>query len=228
MDKCTVLDFAQHLDDGSPNPDWLAARIGRVTGTSADAMLAQGRTKGQESTQRRNLRIRLALERLTERSLERDFQTQEMAQGLAREAYALGAYEERTDRLIYTCGFIRHDEMLAGCSIDGYYGDFEGLVSVKCPDLAKHADAVHGGKIDLGYMRQIQHEQWITGAAWTDYVSYNPDFPEKLQLVILRVPRNDDAMAQHEAELRRFLAEVETEYRALKLMAEGFAGALAS
>ncbi len=75
-------------------------------------------------------------------------------------------------------------------------------------------------------MRQILHEQFITGALWTDFVSYHPDFPERLQLCIVRVLRDEKAMAQHEAELRKFLAEVQTEYDALKTMAEGFAVAV--
>jgi hypothetical protein len=203
------------------SPEWFQARRGRVTGSEADAMLAQGRTKGSESVQRKKLRYRKALERLTGRSFEKEFQSDAMAVGIEREPLAFGAYEAAKSVLLDRAGFCAHNELRIGCSVDGYYGDFEGLVSIKCPEWHTHADTLRAKTIDLGYMRQIIHEQYVTGAEWTDFVSFNPDFPERLQLAIIRVPRNADAMIQHCAEVLRFLNEVEVEYLALKTMAEG-------
>lgn len=221
MPAFTVYDMPQHFEDGTVNPAWLQARIGRITGSAADAMLAQGRSKGSESVQRIKLRLKLAIERLTGKSLEKGYQSDVMARGIQLEPEARGVYESVKGVLLDQCGFIAHNDLMAGCSVDGYYGDFEGLVSIKCPEWAAHVGTLRHGQIDLGYMRQIIHEQWVTGALWTDFVSYNPDFDGKLQLAVIRVPRNPEAIEQHEVEVRRFLDEVQTEYDALITLRDG-------
>jgi hypothetical protein len=217
----TVIDVAQR------SPEWFQARCGRVTGSEADAMLAQGRSKGSESVQRKKLKYQKALERITGKTFQREFQSDAMTTGIEREPLAYAAYEAVERVLLDRAGFCAHNELQAGCSVDGYLGDFEGLVSIKCPEWHTHADSLRAKSIELGYMRQILHEQFVTGALWTDFVSYHPDFPERLQLCVVRVFRNDEAMAQHEAELRKFLAEVQVEYDALRTMAEGLAVAVA-
>lgn len=220
----TVIDCAQHLDDNvTPNPEWLAARIARVTGSAANDMLAEGK-----GLSRRNLKMRLVAEHMTGKAYEKDFQSRSMEQGLKREPDARLAYERRHNVLVQTVGFISHNELFAGCSPDGYIGNFEGLVSIKCPELPQHLEWLRGGvkSIDLRYRRQIEHELFVTGALWTDFVSYNPEIGEKLDLVVIRVERDDVAIAKHEAALRAFLAEVEAEYLSLKIIRDGM-GAVA-
>lgn len=211
---------------------WFAARLGRVTGSTANAVLSKGRSAGTESVQRVNLRTRLALERITGRSLENDFQTPAMTQGIEREAEALAAYEAATGQLIETTGFLKHVELMAGCSLDAHVGDFEGLVSIKCPIPATHLEtlrkrdaALRNGTqmadtIPADYSRQILHEQWVTGAAWTDYVSFNPDFPGALRLCVIRVERDAKLLDAYELALRLFLTEVEREQAEIQKMTE--------
>lgn len=220
MKPFTVIDCEQR------SPEWFAARLGRVTGTLADAVMAKGRSANTESVQRKKLRYRLALERLTGRAFEKDFQSQAMTEGIEKEPLAFAAYEASTKMLLDRAGFCAHNTLAIGCSVDGYQGDFDRLISIKCPEWHTHAETLRGKTIDTDYMRQIVHEQFVTDAAVTDFVSFHPDFPEKLQLVVIPVPRNEEVIANYAAELRKFLAEVETEYLALKTMAEGI-GAVA-
>jgi len=212
MKHFTVIDVEQR------SPEWFAARLGRVTGTLADAVMAKGRGTA-ESVQRKKLRYRLALEQLTGRSFEKDFQSDAMADGIAREPIAYAAYEALKGVMLDRAGFCRHNEKMIGCSVDGLWNDFEGLVSIKCPEWHTHAETLRAKTIDTDYLRQIVHEQLVTGAEWTDFVSFQPLFPDRLQLVVIRVDRNPQAIEQYAAELERFLAEVETEYHALKTMA---------
>jgi hypothetical protein len=55
--------------------------------------------------------------------------------------------------------------------------------------------------------------QWqlaCTNARWVDFVSYNPNFPEELQLFVARVDRDDSyIIGELEAEVIKFLNEVE-------------------
>ena len=62
-------------------PKWFADRLGKATGSNASAILAKGKTKGSESTTRRNYRFQLALERITNQSNESDFTNSHMQRG---------------------------------------------------------------------------------------------------------------------------------------------------
>lgn len=218
----TVIDCPQHLEDGiTANPDWLAARLGRVTGTGANDMLAQERVAGKGG--RTKLKRRLAMERLTGQPFGKTFANDSMVQGLQREPEARIAYERAKNVIVMTCGFVAHNTWLAGCSPDGYIGDFEGGISIKCPEQFQHLDWLRGGDVDLDYRRQMTHEMLICGFQWIDFVSFNPDMPERMRLFVKRFERNDIELKKHQDALESFLQEVEAEYLSLKLYAEGMA-----
>lgn len=201
------------------SPEWRALRLGRVTSSCADDMLATLKDPKKEAAGRRNLRVRLVLERITGRCLESNFVSAAMQQGMEREADARVLYEALTGRLLTNVGFVSHDSLMAGCSPDGVVGEFEGLVEAKCPLPATHLDYLRTGFIPTDYTRQITHQLWVTGAQWCDWISYCPDFPESLQLKMVRVYRDDVAMKSYEILLRQFLAEVEREAEEIQRMA---------
>lgn len=219
MARFVVIDCEQR------SQEWMNARLGKLTGTGANDMLAKPRVPGEGL--RRNLLVRLALERITCVAGESKFQTEAMKNGVAREADAFFAYERVKGVLMERTGFLSLVGQWAGCSLDGHVGDFEGLVSIKCPEQPTHLDTLRTEKIPLTYMRQIIHEQWIAGAQWTDYVSYHPEFPERLQLHTIRVPRNEQTIEEYEQAALAFLREVSIEEEAIRTMAHGFAGAVA-
>jgi len=80
-----------------------------------------------------------------------------------------------TRSILTSSGFLEHDTLMAGCSLDGHVGDFEGLVEIKCPQAATHLDYLKTGTIPGDYYKQITHALWITGAQWCDWLSFNPD-----------------------------------------------------
>lgn len=210
----TIIECEQRTDE------WRAARLGRVTSSRASDMLSEGRKKGEESAGRRNLRWQLALERLCGRPLESAFQSQAMADGVAREADALRLYEATTGVLLRRCGFLSHTELMTGASLDAYVGTFERIVEAKAPILATHGEFLRSGKVPLDYERQIAHQLYVSGAKACDYLSYQPDFPERLRLRVVTVHRTDEAMEKHDRELRAFLAEVDRNVEALNTMAD--------
>lgn len=192
------------------SPEWYAARLGRLTSSCAAEAFAT--IKKGESAGRRNLRIRLVLERLTNRSQENGYQSFDMERGIQLEDEARGAYEAATGTLIATVGCILHDSLMAGCSPDGLTDD--GLIEIKCPKAATHLDYVRGG-LPAEYLTQITHSLWLTGKAWGDFVSYHPDFPEHLRLKVSRIVAKDLDLAAHELAVRLFLSEVDREVEAL-------------
>lgn len=194
-----------------------------LTSSTADDMLSQSRDKKKESTSRRNLRVRLALERVIGRSLESRYQSAAMQQGVEREADACGLYEALTGRVVNTVGFVAHDSLMTGCSPDGYVDDWQGLVECKSPTPAVHWEYLRTGRIPTDYLHQIWHQLFVTGAQWVDWLSYSCDFPERLQIKLVRVNRDDVDLKAYELLLRQFLREVDAEAEYIKALAEAVA-----
>jgi putative phage-type endonuclease len=199
------------------SPEWFAARLGRLTGSRAKDMLATI-AKG-EAAARRDYRTQLVTERLTGRLEEDGFTNAAMQRGIELEPQAFAAYEAKTGQMVQRSGFLAHDTYMAGCSLDGHVGDFEGIVELKCPKSATHLRYLKAKECPTEHLPQVMHNLWITGAEWCDFVSYDDRFPEPLQLVIVRVKRTDVDLTKYEAAAVQFLAEVEAEVKAVEALA---------
>jgi predicted phage-related endonuclease len=212
----TILTMSQR------SPEWYAARLGRLTGSCADAMLAANKTKG-EAAGRRNLRVRLMLERVTGLSQEDVFVSKDMQRGIDEEENAFRAYEAETGHVARRSGFLMHPTLMAGCSLDGEVDNYQGILELKVPKSATHLEYLRG-EVPLGYLRQCQHNLWMSGAAWCDFVSYDPRFPEGLRLKITRITMDDTQRAAYELAVRMFLGEVDREVAEVEAMARAAQG----
>ena len=201
--------------------EWAALRLGRLTSSRACDMLAT--IKSGEAAARRNLRVQLALERITGRCQENGYVSKEMERGAALECEAVAAYEAETGQLLSPIGFLAHDELLAGCSPDAMVGDIVGCVELKCPKAAIHLEYWRTETIPKDYAAQIQHILWISGAAWCDFVSYQPEFPAPLRLKITRVEASEIDFKAYELLVRMFLADVDREVEAIRQLAAAVA-----
>ena len=54
----------------------------------------------------------------------------------------------------------------------------------------------------------MQWQMACTNRDWCDFVSYDPRLPERHQLWIKRIDRDDDRIAELEDEVRGFLADM--------------------
>jgi predicted phage-related endonuclease len=206
----TVVNVTQRSDE------WKQARCGRLTSSCADILFKEGRKKGEPSYQRRDLVIRLALEQMTGRSQDEDgYQSAAMQRGVDREADARVAYEAATGALVREAGFLQHTVHMAGTSLDGYVGQFDGVVELKVPKSATHIHYLESKEIPGDYIAQIRHHVWVTGAQWADFVSFDDRLPAHLQLVILRVTRDQLAIDLYEQAVLTLLNEVESKVKAL-------------
>lgn len=203
MKPFTIIQCAQRSEA------WHAARLGRVTSSVVSDMLAS-RKDGKEAAGPRNLRIRLALERITNRSLESTYVSQAMQRGIDREADALAEYEALAGVLVSKVGFLAHTELMAGASLDAYIDDFDTVIEAKSPEPPAHLEYLATGKVPLEYARQIIHQCWLTGAKRAVFVSFNPDFPDPLRLKVVEMCPTDAEIAAHNASVRAFLSEVDT------------------
>ena len=189
--------------------EWMAIRAGRWTASAAADLMAK--TKSGPAAARANLVARIAVERLTGRPVEGGYRNAAMERGIALEPEALAAYSFETGAAVEECAWAEHPEIAnVGCSPDGLVGD-DGLVEIKAPDaMARHLDALLSGQHVYDYRHQLMFQLFVTGRAWVDCVSYDPRWPTEHQLAIVRVQRDEKAIAEIVAEIAAAEREVET------------------
>jgi hypothetical protein len=199
------------IDVPQRSPEWFACRAGKLTGSVA-ADIAATLKSGGEPAGRRDLRTRLALERIVGRSLEDDYLNGDMRRGIELEPEAQAVYEAATGNLLQVTGFLCHSSLPLGCSLDGHVDDYTGIVELKAPRAANHLKYVRAGVLPAEHRFQIVHNLYVTGAQWADFCSYAPDFPEPLRLFRVRVQRNEAEILSYELLAKQFLNEVQKEH----------------
>jgi putative phage-type endonuclease len=193
-------------------PEWFAIRCGRVTASRIADLMAK--TKSGYSTSRANYRAQLVVERLTG-VVEQSYCNAAMQHGIDTEAEAREAYQQHMLCTVEEVAFVAHPKIdMAGASPDGLVGD-DGMVEIKCPNTATHIETLLGGTVADKYLKQVQFQMACTGRAWNDFVSYDPRLPETMRLFVQRVPRDEAMIAEIEAEIVSFLAEVDATVDAL-------------
>lgn len=193
-------------------PEWHAARAGRVTASRIADMMA--RTKTGYGAGRANYLAELIAERLTGAVAE-SYSNAAMKHGTETEPQARAAYQFFTDRTVDEIGFVIHPTLdMAGCSPDGLVGD-DGLVEIKCPLTATHLETLLQSAIPDKYMKQMQFQMACTERQWCEFVSFDPRLPTRMQMFIQRVPRDDKFIAEIEGEIRAFLKELDAKVAAL-------------
>jgi putative phage-type endonuclease len=196
-------------------PEWHQQRLGKLTASKmADAL---ARTKSGWGASRFNLMAGLVAERLTGIS-QVTYTNAAMQWGTDTEPQAKAAYEFKCDIDIEPASFVDHPAIaMSGASPDGYVGK-DGLIEIKCPNIATHIDTLLGADIDGRYVKQMQWQMACTGRAWCDFASFDPRLPPEMQLHIRRVHRDDKLIAEMEKEGAVFLDEVAARVSKLQTM----------
>jgi putative phage-type endonuclease len=185
--------------------EWKMLRLGKVTASRIKDIIAT--TKSGYATSRDKYMTQLLLERITN-TVADSYINEAMTWGTEQEPFARAKYEGYASTLVEQVAFIDHPTIpMSGASPDGLVMD-DGLVELKAPMSHTHLESILGG-IDDQYMPQVQWQMAVTERSYTDLCSYDPRFPEHLQLVVKRIPRDDDYIAKLEKEVIQFLAEVD-------------------
>lgn len=186
--------------------EWFAERLGCCTASRASDVLA--RIKTGEAAVRRKYRIQLCTERLTGLPTA-SYQNAAMQWGTMTEPEARMAFEAERGAWVEEVGFIKHPEIAyCGASPDGTIGE-DGLIEIKCPESTTHLDWTEQKRIPPEHIPQIQFQLWVTGRKWCDFVSYDPRFPERLRLFVVRAERDEKYIENLASEVCNFLAEVD-------------------
>lgn len=189
-------------------PEWHAARLGNVT---ASAVKRIGRRKdGTWTADAIHYAHELVAERLTGRATDH-FESADMRWGTQHEAAALSALGKHLGAVVWACGYTPHPRIQRfGASPDGLAGD--SVVEVKCPKSSTHVAYHEDLSIPDEYMDQAAAQlACIPSALEHVFASYDPRFPEKLQLLTVLTPRTvlAEKIAEVETRVADFLSYVD-------------------
>jgi putative phage-type endonuclease len=200
----SIIQDAIHVEQGTE--EWKRARLGYVSASNLDAVMAKG--KAGEAITRKNYKTRLVAERLTN-EIGDSYSNAAMEWGVVNEEKAAMAYEVSKDTFLDKTGFWKHPTIpWFGCSPDRLV-DNDGLVEIKCPNSTTHIDYWLAKQVPSVYQYQVQGQICVMERDWCDFVSFDPRMPEKNRLLIVRAYRDDELIKQMEAEVKKFLNEIE-------------------
>jgi putative phage-type endonuclease len=193
--------------------EWFAQRLGKVTASRVGDVIAK--TKSGPSASRDNYATQLVLERLTNKQGE-FFTNAAMQWGTETEPMARQAYELKRGVFVDEVGFIDHPTIdMSGASPDGLV-DKKGLVEIKCPESKTHMEYLMSGKPPAKYIPQMMWQMACTGREWCDFVSFDPRFPENLQILVVKVEYDPTYVKMLELEITQFLDEVSKKVELLR------------
>lgn len=198
-----VPQYDEHIESlNIEDSDWEKERLGKVTGSTFGKLVVKSKDKKSyvlsQGQTAEKLIYRIAWERLLLSGNISDglgrlsVSSREMQHGNDFESAAIMEYEKLKDiEVVRGKSFVKMNDWIGGTP-DGFIGE-DGLIEVKCPfNGGNHLKSLLTGEIyNKEYIFQIQGYLWITGRKWCDFVTYDPDLIENLQLNVIRVKRDE-------------------------------------
>ncbi len=187
--------YIESLNVGGDDPEvlWQQDRLGKFTSSRMGDLMKSGRAKDKiwGDTAMGYIYEKIA-EKLT--GIPHFIpETRSIAWGNDHEAEAIQKYNEKTGNGATPMGktFIEFNDNCGG-SPDGFIDD-DGIIEVKCPyNSANHLKTLIEGYIDKDYMFQMQSNMLFSNRDYCDFISYDPRLPEAIQLVVIRVGRDEE------------------------------------
>lgn len=201
-----IHNIAQHLESGEANPDWLALRAGKFSGSDFNQYMAIV-DKGKLSDTAETALHKKVLSGIGE--VFDSYKSESMERGNELEPLARQAYMCETFADVQEVGFVDWEQLRAGCSPDGVIygadGQIEKILEIKCPEIVNYLRyAESASKIPALYKTQMQYNMLITGAKSCDFVAYHPG----MRLIIHTI----DADAELQSEIVIALEKLNARY----------------
>lgn len=194
------FDIQQNSDE------WIAAKVGKFSASSADALLMSKKTTGYQ-----NLIDKIIEERITGEQSEGTWSGNKWTErGHKLEPIAADDFEFNTFIETKIVGLVEYDYWTV-CSPDRLIND-DGLLQIKCPIFKTQREYLRTNKVPGNYYKQMQFELLVTGREYNIFYSYHPHLPA---LNIL-IKRDDEMIAEIVTRLNEAKDEVLKEIEYLK------------
>lgn len=196
------------LDAEQGSQEWLSYRAGHATASKFGDILAGKKTRDTYLWE-------VIAERLSGET-KRAMSSKSLEWGTNSEPLAREEYQIQTGDFVKPVGFAVHSKIKwVGASSDGLVGS-DGCVEFKAPfNAGIHARTLKYGMPD-GHTAQTQGNLWILEREWIDFGSFDVGQPSPYNLYRQRFYRDEAFIKNLEREVKKFLAEVNVELKALK------------
>lgn len=223
-----------YIEVEQQSPEWAEMRKGACTGSMVKNAIAKMKRQPKEGGPvaymqcRENYMIDIVTTRLTGQMSDR-YVSAAMEQGVEREPLAIAAYEMTRGVMVETIGLVFHPTINYYAASPDFLLGSDIVGEAKCPTQSTHlryilefADARSKGLeyVPEEYLPQIKAELACTGRPMAHFVSYHPEFPAHLQLLVSEYRRDRGAIEAQDVEVEKFLEEaaaLEKQLRGMKL-----------
>ncbi len=171
------------LDEEQGSDEWLAARMGILTGTGFSNLLTPGTLKRSASVM--PYMGKLLAEYVSGEQQDK-FSTADTERGTELEPTAVLMYEAITGKTVERVGMVYRDEKRdRACSPDGLIpfggaptpiAGYEKGLEIKCLQLKNHIMHVLKGVLPNDYKMQVHGSMYITNLDSWDFMSFHPEF----------------------------------------------------
>lgn len=198
--------------------DWKNDRAGKITASrckDARDFLKSGKPSAKQSA----YAAQVAVERIAHRPIDQSFENWQMREGRTQEPFARNAYEAATGNIVDEVGALGTDDGMFLYSPDGTVGK-DGLIEIKSLFSADRIVQIIADKDYSDFTDQCMFGLWLTGRQWIDLVLWCPALESiGVQMTVIRIERDDDAIAEMEADLMRFAVLVRENESKLRRLA---------
>lgn len=211
------------------SPEWFEMRKGMVTGSMVRHAIGKMKRQPKEGPTaylqaREDYMEDIVTTRITGRMSTR-YVSKAMEEGVEREPDAIMAYEDLLGEMVVPGGFVYHPNVKwYGCSPDGLVGDHV-VLEAKCPTQSTHLryirEFIEARKNGLPYvpeeyLPQVKSELSCTLRDVCHFISFHPDFPKNLRLLVSEWPADREMLAEQDREVCKFLDEAEALAESMK------------
>ena len=208
MTSINIDTIAPEVEVIQGSPEWFAVRCGKISASRLGDIMRK--TKWGESTYKAKVRLELAIERITGKSVSSVVMNKAMHDGVEREPDARLLFEAVTGKEVALCGSFDHPEIVnTSASPDGLIRGENAVLEIKCPTHATHAKNLMSETMPKNYIYQVQWQIACTESDYAYFASYHPDFPPELRLKWVRVEKDDSVIKSLEEEIRAFDISIE-------------------
>lgn len=183
-------------------PEWHKARVGKITGSSAGAILGLDPYRDADDVLRAMVRAYHGAEPEFTGNVATEY-------GARNEENALWEYELDMEIRPASCCFILHENGWLGASPDGLIGH-DGVLEIKCPYGIRDQEQPVFKTIEEQphYHAQMQVEMFCTGRAWCHFYQWAPNGTTH---DVVRRDNDwlDKNLPKLEAFYQRYLSEIE-------------------